>query len=287
MGIFAAFLAAIFASSKDLTSKRISFKVSGTISAFASFLFALPFYLILLFILYLLGFENFFLTREIFILILLRSITDTFAELFKMHAMSFTDISLLASVFALYPLILLFVGPLITGDQVSTGIFAATIIIAFGSQTLVWKSALLSSRHQIPGILLAMASACCFALNTSFDRLAAQKSTPVFASFSMTLLACIFLSIFVFFSKEKNQIAQLISHKGNFFLRGLFEVAFMSSKLTALRYLTPSYAVGIQNISLLFTIISGALIFKEKDLERRLAAGLLIFTGIIIMLVFG
>ena len=45
MGFLACVFAALFASSKDLYSKKISLRVSGLHSAFASFIFALPFYL--------------------------------------------------------------------------------------------------------------------------------------------------------------------------------------------------------------------------------------------------
>lgn len=287
MGILAAFLCAIFVSSKDLVSKKISFNVEGTLSAFASFLFALPYYVVVLAILYYLGYEEFLLTNEIVTLIVLRSVSDMFAETLKMHAIARADISLLSSVFALYPLLLLFVGPAITGDELSTPIIISTIIISIGSQILVWKSAKVSAKNQLPGILLAMCSALCFAFNTSFDRLAAQKSTPVFASFSMTLLACIFLFFILMGSKSRSSGRQLITNKGKFFLRGFFEVAFMITKLTALRYLSVSYVVGIQNISLLISIVAGTLIFKEKDFKRRITAGLLIFCGIMLMLIFG
>jgi ABC-type dipeptide/oligopeptide/nickel transport system permease subunit len=47
-GLIAALLSAVFASSKDIVSKKVSSNVDGTISAFASFAYALPYYAVVL-----------------------------------------------------------------------------------------------------------------------------------------------------------------------------------------------------------------------------------------------
>lgn len=285
MPIIAAILSAVFGSSKDLVSKKIAFNVNGTISAFASFLFALPFYFVVLAVLYFLGLESLTWSREIFILVFLRSVSDTGAELLKMHALSRADISLVSSVFAIYPLILLILSPIITGDAVSWPVISATFIIVAGSIALVWQSGLRGAGNQTKGILFALGAAFCFALNTSFDRLAAQVSTPVFASFTMTLFAAVFLLPFLY--RSGKVLPQLNRHKGNFALRGLFEILFMVSKLYALRSLPAPYVVGIMKISLLLSILGGHFIFKEKDVLRRFVAGTLILLGVLLILFYG
>src|SRR6516162_779679 len=97
MGFFAATLSAVFSSSKDLLSKRLAFRLDGTTSTFASFTFALPYYVLLLAVLYALGFEAFTWSLPFLVLVLLRSITDTFAEWLKMHALAHGDISVVAT----------------------------------------------------------------------------------------------------------------------------------------------------------------------------------------------
>src|SRR5205809_7287613 len=59
MGLLAALLSAVFASAKDLVSKKLASGLDGTASTFASFAFALPFYAVLLIVLWLLGQETF------------------------------------------------------------------------------------------------------------------------------------------------------------------------------------------------------------------------------------
>ncbi|MCB0339301.1 MAG: EamA family transporter, partial [Bdellovibrionales bacterium] len=125
MGIVFALLAAGFSSAKDLVSKRLSLAVTGLESAFASFLFALPFYFAALFIAWIAGYEHFLLGEHFFWLVLARSVTDVFAEWLKMEALTREDISTVSCLIATSPLFLLVTSPLITGDSLtSTAIFA-------------------------------------------------------------------------------------------------------------------------------------------------------------------
>ena len=86
MGLALALLSCFFATAKDLVSKRLAGQLDGTVSTFASFAFAVPYYLLVLGVLYLFGQEPFAITRAFLLLVLLRSITDTFAEWMKMYA---------------------------------------------------------------------------------------------------------------------------------------------------------------------------------------------------------
>jgi len=61
------------------------------------------------------------------------------------------------------------------------------------------------------------------------------------------------------------------------------EIAFMVCKLHALQYLQAPYVVSIQRLSLIFSIIGGRLFFQEADFGRRLASGVLILGGVIVI----
>src|SRR5262249_9203454 len=117
MGLLAALLSSVFSSSKDLMSKRLAFRLDGTVSTFASFAFALPYYVVLLAVLALLGHEPVTLSLAFFTLVLMRSITDTLAEWMKMHALGHGDLSVVVLVLSIPPLLLLITSPLITRDR--------------------------------------------------------------------------------------------------------------------------------------------------------------------------
>jgi transporter family protein len=281
MGFLAALLSTVFSSAKDLVSKRLAFRLDGTVSTFASFLFALPFYVVLLLVLYLVGIETFEWSRLFLLLVLLRSLTDTCAEWMKMHAFAYGDISVVATFFSLSPLFLLIVSPLLTGDPLAPSDVLAVLLVVGGSLLVVYQPSHTGWAEQKKGILLAIGAALFFSLNSCFDRLAVQKGTPVSSGFTMTLLAALFLAPFVVFRRERVQALRV--HCNGLFLRGGLEIAFMVCKLFALQFLAATDVVAVQRLSLVFSIIGGRIFFKERHFQRRLAAGLLIVGGVVVV----
>jgi len=278
MGLLAALLSSVFSSSKDLISKRLAFHLDGTVSTFASFAFALPFYIVLLLVLALLGQETVTFSLTFLTLVLLRSITDTMAEWMKMHAFGHGDLSMVVLVFSLSPLLLLVTSPLITGDRLTLVEVVAIVFVVGGSMLMVYRPSARSWASQKKGILYAAGAALFFSLNSCFDRLAVEQGTPVFAGFTMTLLSALFLCPLVFGNKDR--LRSLRAHRAGFLLRGLLETAFMVCKLSALQFLDAPTVTGIQRLSLLLSIIGGRVFFKEKDFRGRLAAGVLIAAGV-------
>jgi drug/metabolite transporter (DMT)-like permease len=281
MGFFAATLSAVFSSSKDLLSKRLAFRLDGTTSTFASFAYALPFYIAVLAVLYWLGVEGFERSVPFLVLILLRSITDTFAEGLKMYAFAHGDISIVATFFSLSPLLLLVTSPLITGDPLHMVDAVAVVLVVVGSLLMVYRPSTTGWAAQRKAILLACGAALFFSLNSCFDRLAVQRGTPVFSGFSMTLLSALFLLPFVFFRKDR--LRSMRCHSAGLLLRGALEIAFMVCKLSALQFLAAPDVVAVQRLSLVLSIIGGKMFFKEPDFKRRLAAGILILVGVFVV----
>ena len=281
MGFLAALLSAVFSSTKDLLSKRLAFRLDGTSSAFASFAFALPYYVVLLAVLYLLGEENFAWSAPFLVLVFLRSSTDTVAEWLKMNAFTYGDVSVVASFFSLSPLFLLFTSPLITGDPLAVPDAVAVILVVAGSLLMVYRPSRADWGDQRKGILLAAGAALFFSLNSCFDRLAVQKGTPVASGFTMTLLAALFLAPWVAFRRDRRGV--LWEHQRGLWIRGGLEVAFMVCKLYALQFLPAPDVVAVQRFALVLSIIGGRLFFKEPDFKRRLAAGLLILGGVFVV----
>lgn len=299
MGLLAAFLSATLSASKDLISKRLASRLDGTASTFASFAYALPFYAVVLIVAYLLGWEVTTFTSTFWVLVLLRAITDTLAEGLKMHAFAHGDISIIATFFSLAPLFLLFTSPLITRDPLSMSEAVAVILVVLGSLLLVYRPSARGWGEQRKGIVLATLAAVFFSLNSCFDRLAVQEGTPrvedarveeftmkllgtpAFAGFTMTLLSATFLLPWVLFSPVRQ--ASMRAESRGLWIRGFLEVAFMVSKLTALIYLKAPELVGMMRLSLVLSIVGGKIFFKEPDFARRLAAGMLILAGVLVI----
>jgi drug/metabolite transporter (DMT)-like permease len=108
-----------------------------------------------------------------------------------------------------------------------------------------------------------------------------QASSPLVAGFAMTFLAAIFFLPFVIFSRQRIA-GQYLAFKP-LVMRGFFETAFMVAKLWALIYLSPQQVAAIGRVSLILTVIGGAVLYKEERFYRRFIASLLIFLGTILV----
>jgi drug/metabolite transporter (DMT)-like permease len=294
-GLLAAGLSSIFAASKDLVSKKLSFQTDGMVSTFASFGYALPFYLLVLGFLAALGMEHFTWPHAFLLLVFLRALTDTFAEALRMYVFIHGDISVVATFFALSPLFVLVFSPLLTEDRLTLTQVLAIGLGAVGSLLVVQSPSQRGWAEQKKAILLATTAAVFFGLNSSFDRLAMQQETAVFAGektflselfqaafggFSMTLLSALFLLPFLFLGKGRWRQLLAAPHRGPFLLRGLLEVTFMMCKLYAMRTQSAPAVIALLRVSVLLSILGGRLFFHEPDFPRRLAAGLIILLGV-------
>jgi len=280
MGALLALIATLFQTAKDLVSKQIAFSTSGSVSAFASFVFALPFYGLLLLVLWLTGVEHFQYSALFLKYVLLRSITDVGAEWCKMSALSYSDISIAGCFFSLSPLFLLYTSPLITGDEIPHVASLAVVITVLGSVIIATgpRHTPIGSR-QLKGIGLALASAFFFSLNNCFDRLAVLEASPALSGFGMTFLSGLLLAPVVLpFAASRAGLGG--ANMRPFVWRGALEVIFMVTKLWALVYLAAPIVSGIQRLSLVFSIVGGRVFYHEKHFGRRLLGGLVILAGV-------
>jgi drug/metabolite transporter (DMT)-like permease len=293
MGLLASLLSAVFSTSKDLVSKRLAVNLDGMTSTFASFAFALPYYLLVLALLALFGSESVTWSLGFLGLLFLRSVTDTFAEGMKMHAFAHADLSVVAIILSLSPVFLLITSPLLTGDPLTWPDALAIALVVGGSLLAVYRPSGATWASQRKGIVLAVAASVFFSLNSCFDRLALREATseawqpsfwrPVFSGFTMTLLSATFLLPAVLASRAR--LKSLHVHGAGLWLRGFFEVAFMVAKLFAVQYAywSAPRVTGVQRLSLLLSIVAGRVFFREEDFGRRLTAGLLILAGVFLI----
>jgi drug/metabolite transporter (DMT)-like permease len=296
LGIVLSLSSAALSSGKDLVSKHLSSAVSSRVSAFASFAYALPFYVVLLIVLWLLRFETFQFSSAFINFVLLRACTDTAAEWLKMAAIRIGDISLVSCFFTLSPFFLLFTSPLITGDPLSSVAIIATLFIVAGSVIAAYEPQPLLARtasdvtapkraissQSIRAIIFSLLSSLFFSLNSCFDRRAVLEASPTLSAFAMTLIAAAFLAPFALpFAVSRRELWR---ERSPFLWRGLLEVSFMVSKLWALRYLSAPVVAGTLRISVFFSIVGGRVLYRETQTTQRFIGALITLVGIIAIL---
>jgi drug/metabolite transporter (DMT)-like permease len=261
----------------------LSSKLHPDISTFASFLFALPFYAVLITLAALSGVESFSFSTSFMLLVLARSVTDVFAEGFKMKAFATGDISLVSSFLSLSPLILAMLSPFVTGDRVTQSDILALACIVVGSVLLIKRDSATGKVLQIKSIVYALLAAVAFALNSCFDRLAVVNSGALISGFAMTLLAALFCIPLAL--RHRRSIDTLVEHRRGFIARGAWETIFMVSKLSAMSILEAHVVLGVSRISLILSVIAGWIWFGERNILRRGFAALFIYLGLVILFV--
>ena len=283
MGFLAALISAFSATAKDVVSKSLSAKVHPDVSTFASFIFALPYYIVVIAIAAACGMEPLIYSGYFLILVLARSITDVFAEGFKMKAFASGDISLVSSFLSLSPLILAIISPLITGDRVTRYDLLALVLIVLGSVMFLRRDKSTGGVFQLKAVIYALLASVAFALNTCFDRLAVASSGPLISGFAVTLMAGVFSVPLAL--RHRTALGDLSLYRRGFFVRGAWETIFMVSKLFAMTLVEAHVVLGISRVSLILSVLAGRVAFKEGDTGRRMAATALIYAGLIILLV--
>lgn len=277
-GVIAIVIATFFGTAKDLVSKGMSQDIHGTVSACTSFLFALPLYCLILLVGHILDYPIFEYTGQFILFICIRAVTDSFSELFKMHALACGEISFILNFFSLSSVFLLFLAPIITGDTISDLGLVGVLIIIFGTLLL-----LKGPSGSIPwkGVGLALVSAFFSSLNMCFARLAVQQANPIFSGFAMTLISGVILLIPMIKVIEWKEQVSVSSRP--LFIRGILEVLFMISKLFGLQYLEAQYVSGIQKLTLVFSVAIGGKAFHEHDQKKRILTSLLIVVGSVLI----
>jgi drug/metabolite transporter (DMT)-like permease len=279
MGVIAALLCAFTSTAKDLTSKSIASRVHPDVSTFASFLFALPYYAAILSAVLLFGGETVTFSSAFIVLVLLRGISDVFAEGFKMRALEAGDVSLVTGLLSLSPLILTVLTPVLTNDTVSAKEGVSVVLIVIGGLLLIGRRGTRGTLTKPKAILYSLAGSFAFAMNTVLDKLAVAQAGPVTSAFSVTI--CAALLTLPALLRVPLAKPQLQNNLRSLLLRGLFETVFMIAKMAALVVLPAHIVMGIMRVSILLTVVLGGALFKEEHRAQRIFGTLVMYLGLL------
>jgi len=281
-----AFLSAFFDSMKDITSKKILKNVEPTIVALAQTAFAVPIFLFLTLV-----FEHPAFDDVFWIIVILHGITIGFAFLVYMKSLKTTDISLSIPFTALSPVFMLFVTPLLIGESTTNAGSLGVLLIAAGVYVLnAGKAsrgvleplrALLRDR----GVRLMIFVAFLWSVTATIDRLALRHSTPLF----YITIDYFFASVFLYLNHLRTKTSLLGATKK--YIRtlasvGIFFALSQIAYIYAYKLTLAAYAISIKRTSVLFTVILGGFVFKEKNIRERFLGAALIVIGVAIILVF-
>lgn len=210
------------------------------------------------------------------------------ATLLYIRALSLSPLSLTVPFLSFTPVFLLATSPVMMGERASPGGVIGVVLIALGAYALNMGSirqgclAPLQALIREKGSLLMLAVALIYSVTSNFGKMGVLYSSPsFFAATYFSLLALAFIAI-VMFKKGRVKV-----FRKELLVLGLLSAIMITFHVLAIKLINVSYMIAVKRSSLLFGILFGALVFREKGLRERLAAGVLMMTGILFLAVFG
>ena len=143
----------------------------------------------------------------------------------------------------------------------------------------------ISSLFKNRGSLYMLLVAFLYSLSTNYDKIAIQNSNPIFAS----AIICLFISMTFFIISlltSRNELPQIKHHYKIFILAGIIMALAYITINIALSMQVVSYVIAIKRLSILFSIMYGALLFKEQNIKQRSGGALIMLIGFILIILF-
>jgi len=208
-----------------------------------------------------------------------------------MKAIKTTDISLIMPLISFTPLVIVLISPFTIGEIPSLfGLFGIVLII-IGSYILNIKD---RSRGYLEpfkklfahkGTILMLIVTPAWAFNTIMDKIGITNSSILFWMVSVNIIILIFLTPITLLKlgKKIKQVPKKLIKILPISLSNIGELVFY---MFAIQITLVSYVISIKRVSILFGVMLGYLIFKEKNIKARLAGAVVMVLGVLFITLF-
>lgn len=285
IGILFAFLASLFKSGSELTTKfLINNELNEYVASFAYRFFALP---VLTILVYIFGIPE--VSTRFWYALLLATPLNILATILYMKALKHSDISIVSPIKAMAPMALLITSPIMIGEYASPVGIIGVVLITFGVYSLkiseFSKETLLRPFKKVleeKGARYAFLVMIIYSITSNIDKIGVENSSAIFWTFASHIVISIGLGIIMY--KQVDNPYNTISNNWKGLLPiGTFSGLGVAAQMTALSYTLVVYVIAIKRTALLWNIFGGTLLLGEKDLKERAFGGFFIICGVIII----
>ncbi|WP_457572064.1 EamA family transporter [Desulfovulcanus sp.] len=228
------------------------------------------------------------LSLRFFAILALGGGLNILATILYVRAIQASDLSLTLPLLSFTPVFLLITSPLMVGDRPEPTGFLGVFLIFLGSYIL--GSSKPGFLGPIKGLFsekgprLMLCVALIWSIAANVDKMGLRETSPFFWAFSVQMFIASGLTLILF--KYKKNIS-FGSRKNIFLLSllGLFTALGLTSQMQAINIGLVPYVIAIKRLSIVFGVIIGAVVFKEKDLKIRLCGAIIMLGGVFLMTV--
>ncbi len=197
------------------------------------------------------------------------------------------DLSLVYPIMRSSPALVLIFSVTILAEDVSVLGVSGILLVALGVYTINLESLVFAELlrpframrrdRAIQFAFLTLLSAACYSL---VDKIAVGKMNPVLFAYVYPWISLGLFSGYIFKAKTNREVKKEWSaHKGSILVCGVLSIFGYFLILLAFTIERMSYIVGLRQLSIVFAVLLGGHVLKEKNKLVRIAASIIIFTG--------
>lgn len=224
-------------------------------------------------------------------------------------AVKYSDLSLVAPLMGLTPLFLLVTSPLIVGEVPGALGIVGVLLIVCGAYVLnlrdIRRGALepLRAIARDRGARLMLGVALLWSISANYDKVGVEASSVlawpllVNAVMALAMLGMVAARARGGWRDSPHRMAAadgaLEPHRprrretGYLLIGGVVNAASIVAQMTALTLTLVPYVIAVKRTSVLFSVLIGALLFRESRIRERAAGALLILAGVILFALQG
>ncbi|MEK6598909.1 MAG: DMT family transporter [Deltaproteobacteria bacterium] len=282
--IIFALITAFSLSTADALSKRAMIKSDEYVIAWVREGYALPFIAIALFFI-----PTPDLDKTFWVSVLILLPLEITALILYVKAIKLSPLSLTIPFMALSPVFITVIAFFLLGERPDKSGIIGIFLITIGAYLLNAKASSIGLLGPIKAIakergsVLMIIVAVIYSITSTIGKIAVQHSSPIFFGFFYPLLLTIALSMVV---GVKGTLRQVVSRPVTFLTIGLFTAIMILSHFMAISMADVAYVISVKRTSLVFSVIYGMIVFKERDIGERLLGSLFMLAGVVSITVF-
>ena len=179
------------------------------------------------------------------------------------------------------PVVQLFVTPVLVHENLSLIGILGVLVVVFGSYILnmkTWDGFLspVKSVFKDKSSLMMLAVACIWGVSSSFHKIGVNQTDALFWAVSEIGLISLFLFPFAFWLDKGNFS---FSKLKNTFWPAIFSTLTVLSYYTAISLGPVAYVSSVRRLGVLFTMLIGIIVLKEKVKRLSFVGGIIMITG--------
>lgn len=207
------------------------------------------------------------------------------------RAYQVSDLSLVSPLTGLTPVFTLAVAAVVIGEVPSVVGFAGVVTVVAGTYLLATATgagrptgplrALWSDRGARWMLLVAFL----YGTSSTFDKVGVLASAPILWAFSVQTTIAVTVGARVLATEKGREGVRGLAARtwGLTGITGLATTIMAISQMTALTVGLAAYVIAVKRVSILLTVLTGGLLFREEQLRTRVVAATVILGGLVLL----